>query len=187
VRPSVLALFMRRVALPLRMARAAVRYPPDPVRSKYSNVLRPWVMSPRPERLWENVTRPILDRVTLCYVRFECFSLLRNSGIINGSEISNLQNWTVGLGASRKNAFGPEGWAAIPACFIPICAGACACMGHSYETPELLMAQKSATCKIGPSDLVPLEKTPSALRDGLQSPPVSSPSVLARAPAWAIG
>ena len=31
------------------------------------------------------------------------------------------------------------------------------------------MAQKSATCKIGPSDLVPLEKTPSALRDGLQS------------------
>jgi hypothetical protein len=52
------------------------------------------------------------------------------SGIINGSEISNLQNWTVGLGASRKNAFGPEGWAAIPACFIPICAGACACMGH---------------------------------------------------------
>ena len=84
----------------------------------------------RPERLWENVTRPILDRVTLCYVRFECFSLLRNSGIINGSEISNLQNWTVGLGASRKNAFGPEGWAAIPACFIPICAGACACMGH---------------------------------------------------------
>src|SRR6185436_2131338 len=58
---------------------------------------------------------------------------------------------------------------------------------HSYETPELLMAQKSATCKIGPSDLVPLEKTPSALRDGLQSPPVSSPSVLARAPAWAIG
>src|SRR5678816_1601003 len=85
----------------------------------------------RPERLWENVTRSILDRVTLCYVRFECF--------------------------------------------------------HSYETPELLMAQKSATCKIGPSDLVPLEKTPSALRDGLQSPPVSSPSVLARAPAWAIG
>src|SRR6188474_1953564 len=110
------------------------------------------VMSPRPERLWENVTRPILAGVTLCYVRFECFSLLRNSGIINGSEISNLQNWTVGLGASRKNAFGPEGWAAIPACFIPICAGACACMGHSYETPELLMAQKSATCKIGPSD-----------------------------------
>src|SRR6188768_2876744 len=46
-----------------------------PVRSKYSNVLRPWVISPRPERLWENVTRPILDRVTLCYVRFECFSL----------------------------------------------------------------------------------------------------------------
>ncbi len=73
----------------------------------------------------------MLDLVTLCYVHFECFSLLRNSGIINGSEISNLQNWTVGL--------------------------------------------------------VPLEKTPSALRDGLQSPPVSSPSVLARAPAWAIG
>ena len=28
---------------------------------------------PRHERLWENVTRPILDRVTLCYTRFECF------------------------------------------------------------------------------------------------------------------
>src|SRR6187401_2875291 len=112
---------------------------------------------------------------------------LRNSGIINCSEISNLQNWTVVLFASRKNAFGPEGWAAIPACFIPICAGACACMGHSYETPELLIAQKSATCKIGPLYSSHLEKTPSALRDGLQSPPVSSPSVLARAPAWAIG
>jgi hypothetical protein len=27
--------------------------------SKYSNVLKPWVMSPRAERLWENVTRQI--------------------------------------------------------------------------------------------------------------------------------
>ena len=47
----------------------------DLVRSKYSNVLRPWVMSPTPRTALENVTRPILDRVTLCYVRFECFSL----------------------------------------------------------------------------------------------------------------
>ena len=123
----------------------------------------------------------------LRYVRYECFSLLRNSGIINGSEISNLQNWTVGLGASRKNAFGPEGWAAIPACFIPICAGACACMGHSYETPELLVAPKSATCKIGPlpwlgqkSAVGPVDRRPCVMT-------VSSPSVPARAPAWAIG
>ena len=31
----------------------------DAVWSKYSNVLKPWVMSPRAERLWENVTRQI--------------------------------------------------------------------------------------------------------------------------------
>jgi hypothetical protein len=31
----------------------------DPVWSKYSNVLKPWVMSPRAEWLWENVTRQI--------------------------------------------------------------------------------------------------------------------------------
>ena len=101
------------------------------VRSKYSNVLRPWVMSPKPRTaLGKRYASNSGPCNVVCYVRFECFSLLRNSGIINGSEISNLQNWTVGLGASRKNAFGPEGWAAIPACFIPICAGACACMGH---------------------------------------------------------
>jgi hypothetical protein len=41
-----------------------------PVRSKYSNVLKPLLMAPtRSERPWEDVTRQ-LDRVTLCYVRF---------------------------------------------------------------------------------------------------------------------
>jgi len=37
--------------------------------SKYSNVLKPWVMSSRAERLWENVTRQTWGRVTLCYFR----------------------------------------------------------------------------------------------------------------------
>jgi hypothetical protein len=39
--------------------------------SKYSNVLKPWVMSSRAERLCENVTenvtRQTWSRVTLCY------------------------------------------------------------------------------------------------------------------------
>jgi hypothetical protein len=38
-----------------------------PVWSKYSNVLKPWVISSRAERLWENVTRQTWGRVTLCY------------------------------------------------------------------------------------------------------------------------
>jgi serine/threonine protein kinase len=41
-----------------------------PVRQKYSNVLNPWVMSPRAERLRGKRYTSIVDRVTLCYFRF---------------------------------------------------------------------------------------------------------------------
>ena len=52
--------------------------PQIPVRSKYSNVLKPWVDgATRAERPWEDVTNQILDRVTLCYGRFRMFCVGR--------------------------------------------------------------------------------------------------------------
>jgi hypothetical protein len=48
------------------------RLPPDrmAVWSKYSNVLKPWVMSSRAERLPWKTLRIKCDRLTLCYFRF---------------------------------------------------------------------------------------------------------------------
>jgi hypothetical protein len=45
------------------------------VRSRYSNVLKPWVIAlPALNRLWEDVTR---QSGPLCYVRFRMFSMGR--------------------------------------------------------------------------------------------------------------
>jgi hypothetical protein len=49
-------------------------YAPEPVRSKFSNMLKRWVNGPCPFRRASSPRyAPILDLVTLCYVRFGSF------------------------------------------------------------------------------------------------------------------
>jgi hypothetical protein len=49
------------------------------VKSKYSNVLKPWMMSSMPPNGFGKTLRVNSGHVALCYVRFECSSLDSNS------------------------------------------------------------------------------------------------------------